>query len=171
MRQSALPEHMVRTLAVGYPSGAVLPPPAHDWAQLVFASEGVMISQTEDGTWVVPSHRAVWIPAGVRHSVAMSGWVSMRTLYIAPQLVAALPKRCGVIGVSPLLRHLILHVVAQGSLRRSVPEHRRLVAFLLDQLRVVPAVPLELAMPRDARAVRVATQLRESPGENAPINR
>jgi len=171
MRQSRAPELLVRTLAVGYPSGAVLPAHAHDWAQLVFASEGVMSIQTEDGTWVVPSHRAVWIPAGVKHSVAMSGWVSMRTLYIVPQLVAALPRRCGVIGVSPLLRHLILHVVAQGSLRRSVPEHRRLVAFLLDQLRVVPAVPLELAMPRDARALRVALRLREEPGDNEPIDR
>ena len=88
---------LVRTLAVGYPSGTVLEHHEHDWAQLVYASEGVMSVHTDEGTWVVPSHRAVWIPAGVRHSVAMSGWVSMRTLYILPRLVARLPGRCCVV--------------------------------------------------------------------------
>src|SRR6476661_2522330 len=144
MRQRAAAELLIRTLAVGYPSGAILEPHAHDWAQLVYASEGVMSIQTDDGTWVVPSHRAVWIPPGIEHSVAMSGWVSMRTLYIVPKLVGGLPHRCGVIAVPPLLRQLILHTIALGALRRAVPEHRRLVAFLLDQLRVVPAMPLEL---------------------------
>src|SRR5262249_42161975 len=80
MRQSAEPELLVRPLAVGYPSATTLERHSHSWAQLVYASEGVMTVQTEEGTWVVPSHRAVWIPAGVAHSIAMSGWVSMRTL-------------------------------------------------------------------------------------------
>jgi len=162
---------LVRTLAVGYPSGTVLEPHSHDWAQLVYASEGVMSVQTEEGTWVVPSHRGVWIPCRVGHSIAMSGWVSMRTLYIAPQLVRTLPTRCCVVAVSPLLRQLILHAIAHSPLRRNVPEHRRMVDFLLDQLRVLPAaVALELPMPRDARALRLAVRLRDAPGETARLD-
>ena len=160
---------LVRTLAVGYSSETVLEHHSHDWGQLVYGSEGVMTVQTEEGTWVVPSQRAVWIPGGIGHSVAMSGWVSMRTLYLAPRLVGALPRRCCVISVPPLLRELILHTVAQGALRRDVPEHRRLVDFLLDQLCALPAVPLELPMPRDARALRVARRLRERPADTAPL--
>jgi len=126
--------------------------------------------ETEDGIWVVPSHRAVWIPAGIEHSVAMSGWVSMRTLYLLPELAAALPRRCCVVEVAPLLRELILHAIAQGPLRRDCAEHRRLVAFLLDRLRALPVVPLELPMPRDERALRVALRLREDPGGTAPLD-
>ena len=170
MRRDSEGKFLVRTLAVGYPSGTVLELHSHDWAQLVYASEGVMTVQTEEGTWVVPSQRGVWIPAGVSHSITMSGWVSMRTLYIVPHLVGSLPRRCCVVAVPPLLRHLILHTIAQSPLRRDVPEHRRLVGFLLDQLRAVPAVPLELPMPRDARALRLALRLREDPGETAPLN-
>jgi AraC-like DNA-binding protein len=170
MRQGVGGSFLIRTLAVGYPSGTVLEHHAHDWAQLVYASEGVMTVHTEEGTWVVPSHRAVWIPAGIDHSIAMSGWVSMRTLYIAPALVGGLARRCCVVAVSPLLRQLILHTIAQGMLRREVPEQRRLVGVVLDQLRVVPAVPLELPMPRDARALRVAQRLREHPGAPAPLD-
>lgn len=170
MRQATESEFLVRTLAVGYASGTILEPHSHDWAQLVYASEGVMSVHTTEGTWVVPSLRAVWIPAGIGHSVAMSGRVAMRTLYLAPKLVAGLPGRCCVVAVPPLLRELILHTVAQGALRSDVPEHRRLVDFLLDQLRVLPAVPLELPMPRDPRALRVAVRLRDEPGETAVVD-
>jgi len=170
MRQASGGKLLVRTLAVGYASGTVLEHHSHDWAQLVYASGGVMSVHTAEGAWVVPSHRAVWIPAGIGHSIAMSGQVSMRTLYIVPELVATLPRRCGVVAVSPLLRELILHSVAQGPLRSDVPEHRRLVEFLLDHLRVLPAVALELPMPRDARALRVAMRLRDDPGCTVPVD-
>jgi AraC-like DNA-binding protein/mannose-6-phosphate isomerase-like protein (cupin superfamily) len=170
MRHDPAREMLVRTLAAGYSSGTVLESHSHDWAQLVYASEGVMTVQTQAGTWVVPSHRAVWIPAGVVHSIAMSGRVAMRTLYIAPRLLKALPGRCSVVDVSPMLRHLILHTVGQGSLRRCLPEHRRLVAFLIDQLRFLPTIALELPMPRDARALRVAVRLHEDPGDTLPVD-
>jgi AraC-like DNA-binding protein/quercetin dioxygenase-like cupin family protein len=170
MRQSAGPEFLVRTLSVGYQSGTVLDHHSHDWAQLVYATEGVMTVQTDEGTWVVPSHRAVWIPAGVGHSITMSGWVSMRTLYLVPRLVGALPKRCCVVAVPPLLGQLIMHAIGQGALRRAVPEQRRLAAFLVDQLRALPAVPLELPLPRDGRALRVALRLREDPGASASVD-
>ncbi len=76
---------------------------------MIFASKGVMTVRTRQGIWVVPPLRAVWIPAGTPHSVAMSGAVSMRTLYFLPRLVRALPKKCFVMNVSPLLRELIIH--------------------------------------------------------------
>jgi AraC-like DNA-binding protein len=130
-----------------------------------------MSVQTEAGTWVVPPHRGVWIPADTTHSITMSSWVSMRTLYILPRLADALPRRCQVVAITPLLRELILHAVDRGPLRDDVPEHRRLVEFLLDQLGVLPVVPLELPMPSDGRALRVARRLRENPGEAMPIHR
>jgi AraC-like DNA-binding protein len=170
MRQTAGTEFILRTLAVGYSSGTLLEPHSHEWAQLVYATEGVMSVDTQDGTWVVPSHRAVWIPARVEHSIAMSGRVSMRTLYFVPDLVDDLPQRCCVVHIPPLLRQLILHAIAKGTLRRDSAEHRRLADFLLDQFRVLPAAPLELPMPRDARAARVARRLRAEPGDPTPID-
>jgi AraC-like DNA-binding protein len=169
-RQPALPELLIRTLAAGYSGGAVLERHTHRWAQLAYASEGVMRIETDEGIWVVPSHRAVWIPAGVGHSIAMSGRVSMRTLYIVPELAGALPRRCCVVAVPPLLRELILHAVGRGPLRRDDPAERRLVEFLLDQLSALPVVPLELPMPRDPRALRLARGLREEPGADARLD-
>ena len=70
----------IRALAYNYPPGAKLPVHYHDWAQLIYASSGVMSVHTEAGAWVVPAQRAVWVPAEMRHRIDMSGPVAMRTL-------------------------------------------------------------------------------------------
>jgi AraC-like DNA-binding protein len=168
MRQAQQP-FLVRGLATGYSSGTILDRHSHDWVQLLYASEGVMSVQTDDGTWVVPPNRGVWIPARVGHSITMSGKVAMRTIYFLPRMVKTLPQRCCVLEVSALLRELILRAVAMGPLRSDRPEHRRLVDFMLDQLRLLPTLPLELPMPHDPRALRVAVRMRDSPGERTTL--
>ena len=82
---------------------------AHDRAQLLYAVRGVMRVTTENGVWVVPPQRAVWIPPGVSHHVQAQGTpLSMRSLYIRPDALQGLPDKCCVVTVSPLMRELII---------------------------------------------------------------
>lgn len=74
----------ITTLTRDYPAGHVIPLHYHDFDQLVYASRGVMTVRTSDSSWVVPTHRAVWIPAAVPHTIAMSGTVAMHVLPQAP---------------------------------------------------------------------------------------
>src|ERR1700739_4677341 len=92
----------VVTLTQDYPAGYTVPLHFHDRDQLVYASRGVMTVRTSQGTWVVPTHRAVWIPSGVPHTITMSGAVAMRTLYLKQRLSPTLPRDCCVVNVSPL---------------------------------------------------------------------
>src|SRR5579864_4867060 len=110
----------ITTLARDYPAGHVIPLHFHDRDQLVYASRGVMTVRTGDGTWVVPTHRAVWIPAAVPHTITMSGTVAMRTLYLRPKLARALPRCCCVVSVSPLLKELILHACSFPGLMKAI---------------------------------------------------
>jgi AraC-like DNA-binding protein len=153
----------VRTFAVRCPSGFVIPAHSHDWHQLIYATQGVMSVYTAHGAWVVPPHRAVWVPAAVEHRIEMSGSVLMQTLYLAVGLSDKLPQSCCAVNVSPLLRELILHAFTLTRLDETIPEQARLIAVLLDQLEVLPTIPLQLPMPRDRRADRVATWLRANP--------
>jgi AraC-like DNA-binding protein/quercetin dioxygenase-like cupin family protein len=137
--------------------------------QLLFASEGVMTVETSDGVWVVPPLRAVWIPAETAHGVGMSGRVSMRTLYFMPKLCRSLPRRCQVINVSSLLRELILHACELSKLRRRVVAERHVIEMILDQLKLVESVPVQLPHPRDARAKKLADLLRATPREQRPL--
>jgi AraC-like DNA-binding protein/mannose-6-phosphate isomerase-like protein (cupin superfamily) len=160
---------VIRTLAATYSPGLVIPPHTHDWHQLLYAAEGVMTIVTASGSWVVPPHRAVWIPGFVEHSVRMSGSVSMRTLYFALELSRGLPTECCIVNVPPLLRELILESVSRRTLQRSAASEARLIGVILDQIKALPAAPLQLPMPHDARAAKAAELLQANPAEHASL--
>src|SRR5580700_1895535 len=155
----------ITTFAHDYPAGQVVPLHFHDRDQHVFASRGVMTVRTDDGTWVVPTHRAVWIPARTRHTITASGTVAMRTLYLQTGLVETLRPVCCVVNVSPLLRELILQACRTKSLQRSAPRQRHLIDVIVDQLEVIQMVPLQLPHVSDVRARRVAQMLEEDPSD------
>jgi AraC-like DNA-binding protein/mannose-6-phosphate isomerase-like protein (cupin superfamily) len=161
--------HLVRTFAVRHTKDHVIAPHAHDWHQLIYASEGVMWVQTAQGDWVVPPNRAVWVPAGVEHGMEMTGSVFVQTLYLAQALTSSLPDRCCAVNVSPLLRELICHIVALGMLDQNDPAQGRLLGVLVDQLRALPTIPLQLPWPSDERARRAAAWLRAHPDDPGVI--
>src|SRR6266699_4511008 len=155
----------IRSHAIGTTAAYTIEKHSHDWHQLIYASRGVMTVNTSTGSWVVPSRRAVWVPAGIEHEVEMSAAVSMRTLYLRTGLSEMLPKDCCVVNVSPLLRELILRTVEIGMLNRNLPAHKHLIDIILDQFYALPTIALKLPMPTDARALRVAEIVRRNPAD------
>ncbi len=128
-----------------------------------------MTVHTNDNTWVVPPLRAVWIPAAVPHTIAMSGMVAMRTLYLKPRLAKTLPRNCCVINVSPLLKELILHACSVSTLKKSTRWQQHLIDIILDQFQTVQMVPLQLPHLSDPRAIRIAEVLMANPGNGRTL--
>jgi AraC-like DNA-binding protein len=151
--------------------GHAIPEHSHPEDQLLFASEGVMTVDTKQGVWVVPPSRAVWIPAETTHSVVMSGRVSMRTLYFVPKLCRSIPRKCFVMNVSPLLEELILHACTFTKLHKGAPAERRILEIIVDQLKAVESVPLQLPHPSDSRAKRVVKMLFANPGDQRTLDK
>ena len=88
----------------------------------------------------------------------------MRNVYFPPDTVRALPRRCCVVGVPPLLRELILDLIGRplplGNTRAHVE------ALLVELLAELDQEPLILPMPRDPRARRLA----EHPDDRRPLD-
>jgi AraC-like DNA-binding protein len=174
-RQSAIFERLgdshsqITTLTHNYPAGHVVPSHFHNRDQIVYASRGVMTVRTGAGTWVVPTHRAVWIPAAIPHTIAMSGIVAMRTLYLRPRLAKALPRDCCVINVSPLLKELVLHTCTFSTLKKTIKRQRHLIDAIIDQLEAIQMVPLQLPNLADPRALRVAEVLMADPSDGRTL--
>jgi AraC-like DNA-binding protein/mannose-6-phosphate isomerase-like protein (cupin superfamily) len=160
----------ITTLTRDYTAGQAVPLHFHDRDQVVYASRGVMTIRTETGSWVVPPHRAVWIPAGISHTITMSGMVAMRTLYLKPRLAKTLPRDCCVVNASPLLRELILHACKLSTLRKRSRSMEHLIGVILDQLEAVEMIPLQLPHLSDARARRVAEVLTANPGDGRTLS-
>jgi AraC-like DNA-binding protein len=128
-----------------------------------------MTLSTKQGLWVVPPLRAMWIPANTPHSVAVSGLVSMRTLYFLPRLCRKLPGKCFVMNVSALLRELILHACKFKRLNKKPRAERRIIEIIVDQLNAVDSIPLQLPHPTDSRAIRVVEALLPDPGDQRDL--
>jgi AraC-like DNA-binding protein/quercetin dioxygenase-like cupin family protein len=149
----------VVAVASDYPAGHVVQPHSHGRAQLIFASRGVMTVTTAAGAFVVPPQRAVWMPAGEVHQVESRGAYSMRTLLIRSGAAQGLPDRCCVVTVIPLLREVILAMMAGAQDYRPGGPEERLARVALDLIAELPVTPLHLPMPADPRLSRLAGAL------------
>jgi AraC-like DNA-binding protein len=134
---------------------------------LIYATRGVMTVYTGDGAWVVPPHRAMWIPAGFQYRLEMSGEVALRMLYVRRRQTANL-RACAVVNVTPLLRELIVRTNLIGALNTERPEQKRLMGVIFDELKLLTAVPLQLPLPRDPRGARFAELMAEDVEQPIP---
>lgn len=134
----------------------------HDEHQLAWAAGGVLTVVTDDGTWVLPSTRALWIPGGEEHETIADGSSTMRSVYLDPHHCSVGWMRPQPMAVGPLLAGLINHL-AEVALD---PERRaRAEAVLVDLLEPVATATIDAPMPQDPRAYEVADALHENPAD------
>ena len=153
------PYLVVRSAASDLAPGQTIREHAHDWHQLIHATSGVLMITTERGSWVVPPSWGVWVPAGIRHAIRASGHSAFRTVYVAPGCVPNLPAACTAVTISPLLRELILRVVAIGMVDRRDTIESALAILLLDEMRQSPVPPFDLPEPQSEATRRAAAWL------------
>lgn len=161
----------IRSFGVTFHNGEAVPPVLQataEWHQLLYATRGVMTVFTKEGAWVVPPHRAVWIPAGYLYRLETSGEVAIRSLYLLAGSRRT-ARRCSVVNVTPLLRELIVRTNLIGALDAAIPQQRRLIGVIHDELSTLKSVPLQLPIPRDRRAARFATLAASERGEKQPV--
>jgi AraC-like DNA-binding protein len=128
----------------------------HDLHQLALAASGVLIMSGVDRSWVLPPTRGLWIPAGVPHSVAVSGRTTMLSTYVEPARCPLAWDEPTVVGASGLLGELVAHLA-----RPDLPadERRRAEAVMWDLVVPLPVTTLSPPLPADERARRVADAL------------
>ncbi len=153
----------VTAMAADYQSGHITARHRHPHAQLVHAVRGVMVVATAEGQWIVPPTRGMWVPGGTEHWIRMVGNVGMRTAYIRPDAAPGLPARCTVLGISALLRELILAAIDIPQPYAADSRDGRLMRLLLDELMLVPTLPLHLPYPSDASLRQICDAIVQAP--------
>lgn len=131
-----------------YPDGHFIPPHHHRRHQLLCALTGVVEVTTENGSWVMPPRRGMWLPAHTEHQVKILGRVLMHSLYFEPRLMADMPPHCQVLQISGFMRVLIAEAMGLSS----VPDPRSiaLATLLQHELLRQPHVALSLPLPQSA---------------------
>jgi AraC-like DNA-binding protein len=160
-------------IAVGndYPAGHILAPHTHSRSLLLHSATGVMTVATEQGSWVVPPERGVWIPAGIVHEVHITvGPVATRSLFVSAEAMPNAPRQCQVVGLSPLMRCLLVEAIDLPVDHAADSRAGLIMALLLHDLPSLPVLPLSVPFPSDPRlAARCRTFLAD-PAPHATID-
>jgi AraC-like DNA-binding protein len=159
----------IRCLAATYYGGFHIAPHRHHWGQLIYAAAGVMRVRAGAMLWIVPPARAVWVPVGAEHEIHGLGDFAMRTLYFPAAMVSGLPDECCALDVPPLLRELVLELVERAPVAEEDEAGMRLARVAVDRIAEARTMPLQLPMPRDPRAVKLAEILRADPASQAQL--
>ncbi|MGV9801418.1 helix-turn-helix domain-containing protein [Mycobacterium sp. NPDC003449] len=138
----------VLPIGTDYPPNHLLHRHTHRRAQLLYGASGVMEVETDDGSWTVPTDRAVLIPPGVVHAVRMLG-VSTWSLYIEPDAVPWWPTRCIVADVGALLRELLRTANAFAPDYDATGRDGSVIGLILHELRRLTPMSLSITLPHD----------------------
>lgn len=160
----------IAAMAKSFAPGDTIPPHVHPRDQVLYATRGVMRVATGREAWIVPPDRALYLPAGLEHGVAMRGRVEMRTLYIKPGVMPSLPEAPAVLEISGLLRALILALLEEPVLYEEKGRGGLLAGLILDELARAQHLQLMIPMPRDPRLKRLCKALLDDPARSETLD-
>ncbi|WP_129660640.1 AraC family transcriptional regulator [Rothia uropygialis] len=129
------------------------PAHVHGRGHIVYPSTGVLSMVTEDGSWIAPPNRAVWIPAGFTHQHRAHGTTDMRIVFMSPDMAGLLPERPAVLALTALAREAVLALTETSG--RSTESRDRLRRIIIDDVIAAPEQPLHLPEPHDDRLLAV----------------
>ena len=159
-----MPPITLEGFASDYRAGEIIEAHAHDAHQIVHALAGVMRVLADDGTWIVPPGRALWVPARTRHEIHCIGLLGMRTVYLDGDH-PSFPAAVQVTGVSALMREIMVRV-AEGAEPHQLPH---LAALLVDEIAALTFEPLRLPRAKDERIARLGSALLEEPADRTSL--
>ena len=159
----------VSALASSYPKHHVIKAHHHPRAQLSFGLHGVMTVRAAGSLWTVPASHALWMPAGVEHSIRMASDVEMRSLYFETRRAHGTPRGCQVLFVTPLLRELIVRAMDIEPLYDERGADGRVMRLIVDEIAATRPEPMGLRMPADPRLRKLCERVLADLSEQASI--
>ncbi|MFV0474374.1 MAG: AraC family transcriptional regulator [Pikeienuella sp.] len=164
---------MVHGAAIDYPSGTLIPFHSHERDQLLHTLSGVALMTTAGGRWIVPPEYALWLPAGCAHQGEMLGAVRMRSVYIRAGTVDMARDAPLVLGMSALMRALMIETIESAGKGESEPANRRdalLTDLLIEEIPRLAQQPLAIPLPVDRRLTRLCRAFLAAPSARAPLD-
>lgn len=160
----------VRCSATDYPRDQHIAAHSHNKHQLIYAIEGVMVVRSKLGQWTVPPSRGLWMPSGETHEVRCIGPVKMRSVFVRPDGLTSLPAAPRVVGISALLSELIKTSVHIAEPYSEDSREARVMGLMLDELKLLPTLPLHLPQPTDTRIALICSTLQANPGDGSTLS-
>lgn len=143
---------------------------SHARGQLYCVESGLVHVRTAKGSWLMPPHRAGWMPPGVEHTVTISGPMTGWGVFVVPLECGCLPAEPCVLGVTELMRALVRRASSWVWNTELDESQERISTVLLEEICRAQRERLHLPMPLDRRALRISLALLENPNDNRSLD-
>ncbi len=147
----------------------MIPEHSHNKHQLLYAIGGVMVVYSALNQWTVPPNRGFWMPSGQVHSLRCVGTLKMRSVFVCPDRFPDLPTEPKTVSISPLLRELIKASINLKPPYAEESRDARIMHLILDELAILPALPLSLPQPTDPRVNLICQALQDDAGDASTV--
>ena len=165
--QAADYQDIPRPLAVmpkRFSNGAATGWHSHARGQVLYATQGLMLAETEVGAWAVPTSHALMIPPGLRHDISMHGEVQMLSAYVAPDTWVSIGgPACQVIKATRLLDAALTALCEDSVLYDPDGRGGHLASVIFDEVMRAQIAELALPLPRAPRLREICRKLIEDP--------
>ncbi len=158
----------LRSFVEAYPDGGRVPPHSHQQDQLALISQSAAIIETDDLYVVHPLLKALWLPAGVEHSVYSPRPYSLHSLYFPAGSVRA-ESAPHVLGIDALARELVLFLCAAPRPSQRDERHAHALALLEQLLPAAKPESFSLPRPKSERARKLADRFASQPGDRRAL--
>lgn len=142
---------------------------SHARGQVFCVESGLVHVRTAHGSWLLPPHRAGWIPPEQVHSVSISGAMSGWSVLITSAASVDLPAQPCVVSINELMRALVVRAASWSALEELNDEQKAVMTVLLNELRRAPYEALHLPMPVSHRLRGVSAAILAQPGANLSL--
>jgi hypothetical protein len=129
LQHQAVSLESLRAWVEGYSQGGRIARHSHDMDQLALISQSAAIIETDAVYVVHPLMRALWLPAGIEHSVYSPRPFTLHALYFPPNSLGmgAEPQ---VLGLDTLARELVLFLCTAPRPSQRDARHAHALALL-----------------------------------------
>jgi AraC-like DNA-binding protein/quercetin dioxygenase-like cupin family protein len=149
----------VVAVVLDLPGLAYMPPHTHDHGRLIHSVDGTINVVCAGQSWLLPPHRALWLPPGTLHDMSTRSAARMRSLDFVPRLAALLPRESFAISVSPLLRALIHRAVEIGTAYHDDRHHLALLKAIPREILLSKRSQIAIPFTADRRLAKVCRSL------------
>lgn len=153
-----------------YPEKDRILPHSHRRSQLLCAIKGMAVVIAERNRWLILPDHALWIPAGVRHSVETIEPLTTGSIYVEPEALADQPAHSHVVRMTDLMKSLLLEAVKLPHEYDPTGRAGLIMALILEEIPLLPRTPLSLPLPREPRLAEICRRFVAAPSAHETID-
>lgn len=138
--------------------------------QILFTLSGIVVVSVENGSWVLPPQRALWVPAGVSFGSFARKSGALRCFALAGTETMAVPGAVRLLNVSPFFRELLIEASRSEAIVGQAVRSACLKSLILSEFEAELSPGGRMAAPKDSRLLNICQSILTDPSDNRTID-